>query len=539
MTRCLLAAAALLALASPARAQTVQTGTVETGSGTVRQLPAGALNDVRVIDGGSGTLYAGPRLVAVDPDGTVRFPGEGSVFDPRTSIDPRAFAIDARGAAVWVALGFNDAAADGDEPPQTAAGFAVSRDGGRTFAYRFPATDEFADTLVTYGANTLAAVPTVLPQLAAVLDLAIADGDTVYAATLVGGLRRTTDGGATWRRIVLPPDSLVSLDPRETYDFVYDPARLLFADAGLNQAPSAVLYDEAGTLWVGTQSGLNRSFRVPGEADPGWVRYLRSPFVSPDGTLQGPVGNRVLALDARPDPAGRDDVWAAVVPSGLAGDTEDEEPGVVVWRGDDADGFARFEAVLVGVTVLDLAFDDAQAYAASPDGLYVSPDDGASWRVLTQFFAADGRPLPVRTSGGVRSVAVAATGLYAGTDDGLLRSADGGRTWELFRVSAAPGAAGDPSTAEVYAYPNPFVPRTDGALRVRFALDAPGDATLRVFDTAMNVVRTVEAAGRPAGANEVSWDGLSDDGLRVANGAYVYVVRAGGRQLSGRVLVFN
>ena len=538
MTRCPFAAAALLvlAIAAPARAQT---GTVETGEGTVRQLPLGALNEARVIDGGSGTLYAGPRLVAVDPDGTVRFPGEGDVFDPRTSIDPRVFAIDARGAAVWVGLGFLDAAVDAESPPRAAAGFAVSSDGGRTFAYRFPSLDEFADTLVTYGANRLRAVPTTAPQFAAPLDLAIADGDTVYAATEAGGLRRTTDRGVTWRRIVLPPDSLVSLDPRETYDFTYDPAEFLFGDTGLNQAPFAVLYDEAGTLWAGTQSGLNRSVRVPGEADLGWVRYLRSPFISPDGTLQGPIGNAVVAIEARPDATGRDDVWAAVAPSGLAGDTEDEERGVVVWRGDDADGFARFEAVLVGVAVTDLAFDSQQAYAASTDGLYISADDGASWRVVTQFPAADGRPLPVRVGTPVRSVAVAATGLYAGTDDGLLRSTDGGRTWELFRVSAEPGAGGDPTTAEVYAYPNPYTPRTDGALRVRFTLATPGDATLRVFDTAMNAVRTVEAAGRPAGANEVSWDGLSDDGLRVANGAYVYVVRAGGRQLSGRVLVFN
>jgi hypothetical protein len=55
----------------------------------------------------------------------------------------------------------------------------------------------------------------------------------------------------------------------------------------------------------------------------------------------------------------------------------------------------------------------------------------------------------------------------------------------------------------------------------------------------MNPIRTLDAPGRSAGANEVSWDGLSDDGLRVANGPYVYVVQAGGRQLSGRILVLN
>ncbi len=400
---------------------------------------------------------------------------------------------------------------------------------------------------MTYGGSTLRAVPTVAPQFAAPLDIAIAAGDTVYAATRTGGLRRTTDAGRTWRRIVLPPDSLVTLDPTRPYDFTYDPGESLFADSGLNFAPFSVLYDEAGTLWVGTQSGLNRSFRVDGAADPGWVRYLDSPFRNADGTAVGPVGNLVFALESRPDADGRDAVWAACWPSGVPGQTESEQFGVVVWRGDDDQGFARFETVLLGVQVYDLAFDAAQAYAAGGTrGLYISADDGASWRAVTVFLGSDGRTLPVRATAGVFAVATTPTGLYVGTQDGLLVSTDGGRTFEVLRASNEPGAdtSGDGTRldvpdVDVYAYPNPFTPSRDGDLRVRFTLDSASDVTLRVFDTAMNAVRTVSAGGRGAGPNEVSWDGLSDDGLRVANGAYVYVVSAGGRQLSGRILVFK
>lgn len=544
MTRALLAAA-LLVLAPAALAQTAQT--VETGRGPLTRLPLGALNVVRILDGDTGTLFAGPRLVAVDPDGTFRFPGgDDAVFDPATAINTRVFSLDAKGQTVWVGLGFSDTVIDAEEPPQTAAGFAVSTDGGRTFRYRFPALDESTDTTVTYGRSTLRAVPTLFPQNAQPIDIAIADGDTVYAATVLGGLRRTVNGGATWTRVVLPPDSLTLLDPRRLYDFPYEPGQLAradstFPDAGLNFAPTALLYDEAGTLWVGTLNGLNRAVRLSGQRDPAWIRYLDDSFPNADGTAAGPLSNQITSIAARPNPAGRDDVWIASVPSGVPGVTVDEEPGVVVWRGDDADGFALFDPVLIGVTVLDFAFDAERAYAASPDGLYVSETDGASWRVLTTFAAPDGRLLPIRAGVRVSAVAVAATGLYVGTDDGLLRSRDGGRTWELFRASVDPGAdtgRGAPAV-EVYAYPNPFVPRRDGDLRVRLTLNAPGDITVRVFDTAMNAVRTVEATGRPAGANEVSWDGLSDDGLRVANGAYIYVVRADGRQLSGRVLVFN
>ena len=83
-----------------------------------------------------------------------------------------------------------------------------------------------------------------------------------------------------------------------------------------------------------------------------------------------------------------------------------------------------------------------------------------------------------------------------------------------------------------------FNPR-NGALRVRLDLASSSDVTIRVFDVGMNLVRTIEAAGRPAGPNEVFWDGQSDDGLRVANGAYIYTVEAAGERFSGRILVIQ
>ena len=535
-----------LAVGAPALAQT----TIETGQGPATALPTGARNGVFVLDAEAGTLRAGPRLVEVAPDGTVSFPGADPAFDPATAVDARVFAVDARGSTVVAGLGFADVTADADEPPATAAGFAVSTDGGASYTFRFPALDQSRDSTVQYGVSTLAAVPATVLQGAAPLDMALTAGaDTIYAASLFAGLRRSVDAGATWQRVVLPPDTLVVLDPREPYDFLYspdlrqpigfvdgNPDRPVFPFASNNFVAYSVLVDEAGTVWAGTLGGLNRSVRLADAEDPAWVRYVDAPIG------RGLVGNLVYALEARPDPDGRDDVWVACWNSGqdevAPGAASEEEFGVVVWRGDDAEGAAVFETVLLGVRVYDLAFDATRAYAASDDGLYVSDDDGATWRVERTFQAPDGRPLPVE---GVRVNAVATTPgvVWVGVDDGLLRSTDGAQTWTLFRADVAPEADGEEARrVEVYAYPNPFAPAR-GDVRIRLDLDAPSDITVRVFDYGMNLVRTLEAPGRPAGPNEVAWDGLTDGGLRVANGAYVYVVEAEGRQRSGRILVLQ
>ena len=529
-------------LASGAAAQTVASGPALT-----TRLPDGTGNSVLVLEAEAGRLLAGPRLIIVAPDGTVRFAGADDAFDPPTAIDPRVFALAAQGDRIWAGLGFSDFAADADEPPPTAAGFALSTDGGQTWRRRFAALDQTSDTLVTYGVSTLRAVPTLAPQGAAPLDLALdASGDTLYAALGLAGLRRTTDGGATWHRIVLPPDSLTVLDPRDAQTFAYSPGQIepsepgdpagsiRIAFASSNFIAYSVLVDETGTVWAGTANGLNRSVRLPGVTDLAWLRYLDSPLGN------APSGNLIYALAAQPDTTGPDPVWIASWNSGLPGSSADEEDGVTVWRGDDADGFAVFETVLLGVRAYGFAFEPGRAYVATGrDGLQITDDGGTSWRAVRTFRDAEGRALPLRTDVGVFAVAVAPTGLWAGTSDGLLRSRDRGATWELFRASPSPGVDADSAAVDVYAYPNPFRPGTDRQVRVRFDLGAPGAATLRVFDVSMRPVRTIDVSGRPAGANEVLWDGLSDGGLRVANGAYIYVLDADGRQRSGRLLVFE
>ena len=534
----------------------VQAQTLDTGRSTVTLLPTGARNGVAVLDAEDGVLRAGPVLLEVAPDGTVTVPAledaNRDAFDPPTAVDARAFTIEAVDGVVVIGLGFNDVTADAEDAPDTAAGFAVSSDGGETFAFRFPALDQSLDTTVAYGVSTLPAVPTTVAAGATPVDLALtAGGDTIYAASRLAGLRRSTDGGLSWTRVVLPPDTLSVLDPREPYDFLYSPDRRqpvdfvngdprlpVFPQFAANFEAWSVVVAEDGTVWTGTTNGLNRSVDLEGAGDPAWIRYTHGPLGS---TIPA---NFVFALEEQERP-GPNHIWAATLvpgPSQVSTSTAGQEPGVVVWRGDDAGGFPIFETVLRGVAADDIAFGDGRAYVAASDGLYVSEDDGATWRVVRVYRDAQGRTLVDRPVT-ARAVATTPGRLWVGTSSGLLASDDGGRTFQLFRANVAPSAdlEGD-RPVEVYAYPNPFDPGDplrDGLLRVRLDLDAAADVTVRIFDVGMNLVRTLEAPGRPAGPNEVLWDGQSDRGLRVANGAYIYTVDGGSVQASGRILVIQ
>ena len=74
------------------------------------------------------------------------------------------------------------------------------------------------------------------------------------------------------------------------------------------------------------------------------------------------------------------------------------------------------------------------------------------------------------------------------------------------------------------AVPNPFNPAT----RLSFTLSRDDQATLRVYDLAGRLVKTLLAdAVLEAGRHDVTWDGTDDRGRGVAAGVYLYRLQAG------------
>ena len=307
-----LVAAALLAV--PVVAQPVNSGGVD-----LDPLPLGARNGAANIHAEGSRLYIGPELLITD-DGETFTLIDDDALDPQAPARVTIYSIDAEGDVIWLGLGYADPDnpdPNGDPAP-TAAGFAFSTDGGATWTYRFPPLDDPNATTVQYGVSTLEAVPVIVPQQSPPYDIDYdpATGD-VWTAGFASGLRRSTNDGQSWQRIVLPPDTTEAIDPQTPYDFVFAPIR-----PGSPQQNGflgfSVLVDEAGTVWAGTAAGVSRSDTSdidPISGDRAWRRFYL------DGTEGGLTGDFVVSIEEEPfgDETTRNPVWIIGWPADAAG----------------------------------------------------------------------------------------------------------------------------------------------------------------------------------------------------------------------------
>lgn len=77
-----------------------------------------------------------------------------------------------------------------------------------------------------------------------------------------------------------------------------------------------------------------------------------------------------------------------------------------------------------------------------------------------------------------------------------------------------------------FASPNPFGSET----RIGYSLPKRGEASVRVFDPAGRLVRTLARGLHEPGPHSTSWDGTNDDGRTVPSGVYLYEVESGGQR---------
>ena len=508
----------------------------------LRPITGLASNTVQELSAAGDSLWMGPLLTVYVEEKNQLFRPDGPVVQRRL-IDGSnvvlSLATESESAAqstVWAGLAFD---AGGDAIG--AGGFLVSTDGGQSFEERPVPLDDPGDTTVAYGESTLPAVPITQQAGSAPRDIALGGGgDTVWIAGSRSGLRRWTEQDST--RIVLPPDTSTRIEPTESYDFLVAPP--LDDGRGFqNYRSLSVLVDETGTVWAGTVAGLNRS--TPGDAGPSGDRAWR--LFRPDGTPNSLTGQIVFELAEQPRPNGRNPIWMATLRADTGGPLQ--RTGITM----TPDGGKTFRQPLIGEQVNGLAARRSRVYAAAESGLFVSGDQGETWRGIEEVALQDeDQVLP----GGMtaRAVEVTPSALWVGTTEGLLRldraqeprllpgnAGAPAPQWQLFRTEV-PVNPEEPTEqvpdVKTYAYPNPFIPSRDEVVRIAYEVPEPQTVEVTIYDFGMNRVRTLREE-ESAGRQEMVWDGTGASGLRLPTGTYLYTVELRGTTARGKILLSN
>jgi len=88
-------------------------------------------------------------------------------------------------------------------------------------------------------------------------------------------------------------------------------------------------------------------------------------------------------------------------------------------------------------------------------------------------------------------------------------------------------------------YPNPFAGETE----FRFSLSQKADIQIKVYTVAGRLIRTIDSGAFPVGYCKVYWDGLDSAGDALANGVYLYKIKANSENESvdfiGKVIVMR
>ncbi len=440
----------------------------------------------------------------------------------------RMFSIALAPDTVVVGLGYTYES--GDLSVQTAQGIYLSTDGGDTWAFSNPPLDPLGADSVFYGGRWIDAIAIVVPQQSPPYNVAFR-GNVVFTASWASGIRRSTDFGGSWERLVLPPTELDSLVPEQTYDFVFDPRTPRSGDPNAVRYPEgwrnflgfSVMVDRDGWVWAGTAGGINLSpnaLTAPADS----VRWYH---VRARSGPQGMLGDWVVRMRQHP---GTGEVWLTNWTA-----AEGDEQGLV----STLDHGATFRRHLVGERVNDVGFFGSMIVAAADGGLFISRDNGTSWEQVTEIRSATAR---LKSSAEFRAVSAGSDRLWIGTTDGLVSTTDG-LAWDIQRVDfpLSGGNQFDPEAASVshYAYPNPFSRTQHEVVRIRF--DAPSTGAVRVvfLDFTMQPIRTLSGTALAPGIHELEWDGRDRDGRRVANGPVFYRITVAGRTLDGKLLVLD
>lgn len=495
---------------------------------------------VSSLEYGDGQIWIGPGLNAYQPGRGQFFVPENadSVFDARG----RVFSLATEGARVLAGLGFTSSR--GGNSVNAAMGYYQSQNSGQNWKFISFPLDERApeecsaesvgppcDLEFTYGSETYIRTRTTVPEQSPPFEVDFYE-NTILSVNWASGLLRSVDSGETWERLILPPFFESELNPDSTYQWFsqspdgavnrYDPR---FDN---NLLGFGLLIDDRQRVWVGTAGGINISENAltASSDNISWSHISFNPDLE-----NGLLANWIIKIRQQP---GTGRVWM----TNWRADPDNRDQFGIVYTDDGGETFKPF---LEGIRVNDIGFFEGVIYAASSSGLYISDDNGDTW---TRQNRIDSPNTFIKQDASFLSLTTSEDGIWVGSSDGLAFSPNHGSSWTIFRVDL-PLSGGnvyqpDAPETDAYAYPNPFSPTIHSLVRIKFSAKESDQPTVRIFDYAMNPVKTIRAESVPAdGTYEVLWDGRAENGRIVSGGAYFYSIKTSGGPIRGKILLLD
>ena len=430
---------------------------------------------------------------------------------------------------IWVAIGYSTTL--NGESVQTGGGLHYSTDRGLTWSPLIPQPVDkgTVDTLIYLpGTDTIRALDITVPQQNITFDIALTK-NTVWIASWAGMLRKSTDLGNTWTRVILPPDNLDSIKPTDSLNYAFDlsPASgRLGLSANNNHLLFSVYASDDTTIWAGTAGGINKS----SDGGISWRKFSHQNQAHPIS------GDFVVALKEQRW-HNRQIMWAATVNANDA----DEIKGISY----SEDAGETWKTALLGEWAHNIAVNDSGnvVYVATDNGLFRSSDFGESWIKSGSIY--DPSNLQRFVSSECYGVGIKGDTIWFGGSEGIAYTIDSpsqqfGSVWHIFRTAEQVG-----NKKFTYAFPNPFAPSNE-PVRLHYSIgtDYSGtqEVSIRIFDYAMLPVRTlIQKATRTSGKEyDEIWNGRDDNRSIVSNGVYFYRLEIGNQSpLWGKILVLR
>jgi len=435
--------------------------------------------------------------------------------------DKSISAIAYRDGVIWTAL-WSPISIAGSSDGQ-GEGLAYSTDNGNTWVKINQPVDTMADSLIQYGNNIIKATPVTVVGQNFTYGIGLTK-DAVWIVSRAGGLRKSTDMGKTWKRVVLPPDNLNSIKPTDVLNFELKPKA---GDKGNNNhIPVSICVVGDDTLYVGTGGGINKS-------TDGGISWVKMNSTNQNNPISG---NHIWKISYNQYD---NSIWAA---------TWKAEGQNEFWAVSYSyNGGKNWNITLPNSRAMDIAFRPitssfADVVIATQDGLFRSSNNGKTWLAAPQIYD-DATKILVNTKHfrSVQSQIVNNDLAYiwiGSLGSGLIRFEDKKNMWNgSWKVLLKSGEY--TLKKETFAFPNPFSPLSIST-RIKYSLDRSANVTIRIFDFGMNLVRTViqNAPRGPSDEHLENWDGRDEGGKIVPNGVYFYRIDIGNDEpLFGKIIV--